>query len=219
MIDNEQSGSLETAKDAGQGPGGVVKRWLVELALADKEEKEWRKQAEQTINIARQAEKVDSQGVKKKNTFNILWANTETLRPAIYNSTPDADVRRRYRDADPTGKAAANVLERCLDYSIDSYDFDDVMLDAVDDYLLPGRAVTRVRYVPTFAAAKPMQPAADEEVNDGAEPEVAEPNPPQAGGNSVSAADGTDSEGSDEVVYEEVQCEHVHWDDFRRGPG
>lgn len=147
---NEDSATLETKEDAGKGQQGVVNRWLKALALADKQEKKWRKTGQQTVERYRQeGEEYDAfkQGQSK---FNILWSNTEVMRPALYHSTPKPDVRRRYRDEDPIGKEAATILERGLSFSIDSYDFDQVMTLAVIDLLLPGRAVTRVRYEPTI---------------------------------------------------------------------
>lgn len=137
-------GGLEKPEDAGKGEPGEVSRWLMELDLASKVEKDWRAASKRTIDRYRdEKERNDWQ-------FNILWANTEVLRPQLYNSTPKADVRRRFRDADKVGKIAAEILERALDYSLDSYDFDSVMETIVLDYVLPGRAVARVRFEPSF---------------------------------------------------------------------
>ena len=37
--------ALTTPADIEKSPAGVVKRWLAELAVADRVEKDWRKQA------------------------------------------------------------------------------------------------------------------------------------------------------------------------------
>lgn len=140
----EKSEALVEPKDAGKGPEGVVKRWLMEWHQAGEREKEWRPRATEVMKTYRG----DKSG---SNRFNILWSNTEILRPAVYNSTPRPDVRRRNRDADPTGKQVAEVLERSLAFCMDSYDFDHVINMAVLDDLLPGRGVTRVRYEPKFS--------------------------------------------------------------------
>src|SRR6267154_4240383 len=86
--------------------------WKKELQLASKREKEWRDAAEKVVKRYRAEE-------KKKGNVAILWSNTETLRPAIYNSRPNPDVRRRFRDADPVGKAVSEVLERSLMVMVD----------------------------------------------------------------------------------------------------
>lgn len=148
----------ETQEDFGKEPAGVVRRWKLELEYSDSQEKAWRKDAERVISRYRGEEyRTDSHdgGTRiKNNAFNILWSNTETLRPALYNSTPRPRVRRRFRQEDDIGKAVSEVLERALSYMVDSYDFDRTMGLALDDYLLPGRGVTRVRYVPTVEGSE-----------------------------------------------------------------
>jgi len=163
--EEEGGGTLERREDAGRGPAGVVKLWLMELELARKTEKKWRKRAAEVDKVRRG----DARMGKTGREFNILAANVETLRPSLYSATPKPDVRRRFRDKDPLGKMAALALERALAASCDLYDFDGVMEQAVLDYLLPGRAVTRVRYVPHFAEktgsdGQPYEAMAYEEV-------------------------------------------------------
>ncbi|HWT40955.1 MAG TPA: hypothetical protein VN081_06880 [Dongiaceae bacterium] len=179
-----QSGSYDSAAQIGESPTDIVKRWDLELSLADKEEKEWRKKAEAIIERYR--------GTKqKRNSFNILWSNTETMRQAIYNTLPTPDVRRRFRDDDPVGKVVSEVLERCADYAMDVYDFDHTIKMDVLDALLCGRGLSRVKYVPDI---------------EGLESDKSQGEPPE-------------QESMQRLAYERVMCEHVQWDDFRRGPG
>jgi len=63
-----------------------ARTWKKELQLAGKREKEWRDAAEKVVKRYRAED-------KKKGNVAILWSNTETLRPAIYNSRPNPDVR------------------------------------------------------------------------------------------------------------------------------
>jgi len=106
------------------------------------------------------------------NSFNILWTNTETLRQSVYNSLPQPDVRRRYQDEDPLGKAVSEVMTRALEFAQDTYDFDKVLQDDVLAMLLAGRAHSRVRYVPDIrsdeankdAEGKPYEEIAWEQV-------------------------------------------------------
>lgn len=160
-----EGGALERRSDAGKGAAGLVKLWLMELELARKVEKKWRKRAAEVDRIRRG----DAREGKRAKEFNILAANTEVLRPSLYSSTPKPDVRRRFRDKDPLGRVSALALERALAAACDLYDFDAVMEAAVLDYLLPGRAVSRVRYIPHFAEkmgqnGKPYEAKAYEEV-------------------------------------------------------
>lgn len=177
------AGSVETPADVGITPSGVCKRWALEIALAEKQRKDWKKDVEEALEIY-QAKK------RKANSFNILWANTETLRPAIYNSLPRPDVRKRFDDPDKAGAAAAEMLERALTYSLDVYGADGVFRMSALDAVLAGRAVARVRYVPAFSGS---------EESPGAE-----------------IVEGTQHE---EIESEQCVPEHVQWDDFLHGPG
>lgn len=138
-----QQGTVERAEDIGTTPRATVKRWLIELRIADKTEKDWRGEGGRVLARYRGES-------RKRNQFNILWSNTETLRPALYNSLPQPDVRRRFRDKDPLGKLASEIMDRCIQYAIDTTAFDTVIRAAILDMLLPGRGVTRVRYVPAW---------------------------------------------------------------------
>lgn len=143
------TGALERPKDAGEGAAGRVAYWRMELELASKAEEDWRKRVEQLMKLYRsQKERSRTVGLDEggKSRFNLLFSNTQTLSPALYNQQPNPDVRRRFRDADPVGKVVAEIIERALSYSMDAYDFDGTIRAAVLDYLLPGRAVARVRY-------------------------------------------------------------------------
>lgn len=184
--DSSSNGVLEQKKDAGLGERGEVRQWLLELTNAQNREKSWHKMAQDAIN---------RYSNKKQSQFNILWSNTEVLRPALYNSTPRPDVRRRYRDSDPTGKEIAQVMERALSFSLDSYDFDEVIGLAILDYLLSGRGVTRVKFEPSFEKVTP---------------------PPML---DLMTGQPIQQEPVDTLSYAETLCEHVSWDCFTHGPG
>src|SRR5690349_203643 len=82
--------------------------------------------------------------------MNLLWSIVQTLAPAIYGKTPEPIAERRYKDKDPVGRAASMILERALRYEMEPSGFDDAADLSVMDYLLPGRGVMWVRYVPQF---------------------------------------------------------------------
>jgi hypothetical protein len=202
------SGALETPDDAGKGESGLVARWNLEWDLSSKRDKAWRKRARKALDLYRdeEAEHQGSQDESRRQRFNILYSNTETLAPSLYNSVPKPDVRRRFRDKDALGKDVAEVIERALTYSNDAEDFDAIMEAAVKDYLLPGRAVTRIRYIPTFRTMTP-EPAIPMSPEESEEPPADEAQMPD------------DSEPYEELAFEECVCESVQWDMFRLGPG
>lgn len=177
-----QESSLEKADDLGKTPQAVARRWKLELRLADKRESSWRKKAGEIYKLYTPENPATS-------SFNILWTNTETLRQSVYNSLPQPDARRRYQDEDPLGKSVGEVLTRALEFAQDAYDFDAVLKGDVLSMLLPGRAVSRVRYVPDIQ---------------------------QIGGeDSPTDDDAQESEAYEEIAWEQVICERVQWDDFR----
>lgn len=202
---------VDTPEQMMNTPAGVVRRWKTEWDMATQRERDWREESEKVWRIYESAD-------RSGNSFNILWSNTETLRPAVYNSLPAPDVRRRFRDPDPVGKVASTCLERALTYSLDAYDFDHELTDVVLDVLLPGRGVARVKYEPVWrekaaaesdGQAKSAEPAATDAPSDSAEP--AEDS--SWLGEEEEAKETPDLELADEAVV----TEHVPWDKFRHG--
>lgn len=137
------SGEIEESKDMGSDGEALARRWMRELELADGHEDKWRKRAKKIVERYRDTDRDDD---KNTSRFNILYANVEVLKGVMYSRKPVPDVRRRFVDKDPVGREAATVLQRALSYSIDMYDFDDVMKSIVEDVLLPGRGIARVKY-------------------------------------------------------------------------
>jgi hypothetical protein len=123
-----------------------IKLWLSELQLSGKAEETWRRDVRNVLKIYRSEVFLGVDSNQRKETFNILWSNTETIRPALYSQPPKPDIRRRFRDKDVLGKHVSEVLERSVGYAVDGDDFSDCMKMAVLDYQLAGRPITRVRY-------------------------------------------------------------------------
>jgi hypothetical protein len=178
--------SLEKKEDLGKTPQAKARRWKLELKLADKRESAWRKKVSDIY-------KTYAPETAATNSFNILWTNTETLRQAVYNSLPEPQVRRRYTDADPLGKSVSEVLTRALEFAQETYDFDAVIKGDVLAMLLPGRSVSRVRYVPDIKQI--------------------------AGEDSEADDDTQESEAYEEIDWEQVVCERIQWDDLRISAG
>lgn len=188
MTDNATPvATYESKKEAEHGPD-FVKMWLDALQKSEAEEKEWRDKAEKAI------ETYSGKKSSKARSFNIFHSNVETICPAVYNSTPSPDVRRRYNDPDVIAKTTGDILERALEFSLDGYDFDDVIQSMIHDGEVAGRGVIRVRYEPTFG-----DPIIDPATKQPMLNEEGQPIP--------------------ELVYQEVTSDYVPWRYFRRGPG
>lgn len=138
----EESGQqIETERETLSEGVTLVELWLRKIKAQEEEEKDWRKDAQQAIEIYESDDKANIH-------FNILNSNVETLVPAVYNSTPVPDIRRRFGDADPIAKQVVDVSERLVSYSVDQYDLDAEIIAAVKAALVPGRGALRVRYTP-----------------------------------------------------------------------
>jgi hypothetical protein len=143
IAESGAANSLETPDELGGGQLALARRWKIELSLAQKRENSWQKKA-------REVYKTYTPENPRRNTFNVLWTNTETLRQSVYNSIPQPQCKRRYSDEDPLGFQVAKVLNRALEYTMDCSNFDATAQQLVLSMLLPGRAVGWVRYVPTI---------------------------------------------------------------------
>ena len=135
-----------------------VSKWLNRISKAREKEKNWRDRAKRCINIYRDddvvcASNFTTQGSSdndSESSFNILWANVETLLPALFSAVPKPDIRNRYLTQDKVAEAAGQIIERTLTYSLDLYNFARLMKAAIKDYLLTGRCVMRVRLIEEF---------------------------------------------------------------------
>lgn len=175
-----------TAVETGEAK---VQAWVKELDEARKREKKFRKDAVDVVKLF-EAEK------RQANQYNILYSNTETLAPSLYNATPRPVVQRRFKDEDPIGKLCAEVVQRSLEFLIDpgvqDYSaFDDLMKAATLEALVPGRGVTRFKYEAEFEKV----------------PGIPDP---------LTGVAGPDTE---RVKYETVCGEEVPWNRFLHGYG
>lgn len=178
-------------KEIEKNPVDAAGKWLSELKLAKREDEKWAKRGKKIVKRYRDERSGWSDNSKR---FNILWANVQTIMPALYGKTPRAQVERRYKDQDPVGRTAAQILERALQYEIDHYgDFDAAIKGAVLDRLLPGRGTAWVRF----------------ETKETETPEV---NELEEGGENVLMAE------TPEYEYECTPTDYVYWEDFRCSP-
>jgi hypothetical protein len=147
-MDNSNTATYESKSEAVQDERDFVKLWLDQIERSGADEKAWRSDAEKAE---------DTYGAKdgaRNREFNIFHANIETLVPALYNSTPIPDVRRRFQDKDPVGKVVSDIIERSLSFTVDTYDFDGMMVSSAKDSEIVDRGVARVRFKPTFGKAE-----------------------------------------------------------------
>lgn len=182
-------------------PQSEVEKWLQVVSGYDTEFKKWEARTTKILKRYRDDNRNGTTG-NESARFNILWANVQTLVPAVYAKLPSADVSRRFNDNDPIGRVASLLLERALDYEIEHYsDFRSCMRHAVEDRFLGGRGVGWIRYDPHIK--KQDIPEDGLEITD-VVPEEEGSKDPTAG----------DDEAPEEIAYECSPTDYVHWKDF-----
>lgn len=166
---------------------GEAARWKTEIRLYERETESFTIRGKK---ITKRFKDERTKGAEeRKNKFNILWSNVQTLQPALFAKNPVVNVERRFQSDDDVGRFASQVLERATSFFIDDKYF-DCLKEVVLDRLLPGRGTAWVRYLPKFA------PNSDITEEQQELPEV------------------TDDDLQDELVSEEIVFDYVHWQDF-----
>ena len=122
--------------------------WLDEIEKYQKASKDWRADAKKIIDRYRlERSNMQSQGnSSSRPTFNILWSNIQTMKPALFSRIPEIIAERRHRDRDPVGRIASEVIQRAANEEIERNGFKDSMDAVVLDVLLVGRGVPWVRF-------------------------------------------------------------------------
>lgn len=199
-------------------PEYVARRWIGELDLWSRSVSEWNKQGDKIVSRYRDERPATEKGDQR---FNVLWSNVQTLFPAIYSKPPKAMVERRFKDRDPVGRAASEILERCLDTEIETSGFHPTMKRAVLDRLLPGRGTVWVRYEPHIKTMAPEGSQEEEQAEEGpsADPYV-DDDPLHSEGTQTDEGMAMAGGGEPEE-YKDWEClkvDYVYWKDFSHNP-
>lgn len=193
----------------------ACRQWLSALEASERAQEKWIGRSDKISKRYMRAT------TSKFRRFSMLWSNTQTILPAVYARPPAPVVSRRFKDADPVGRAASEVLERALAYSVDKQDIDNTLRTAAFDYTLYSRGQVWERYVPTHGKpvtekVKVLQVTTaaglcyqDDEGKEYADGDVT----PDDEGNFHA------ERSFRPVVYEESVTDYVNWRDFGHGPG
>jgi hypothetical protein len=136
--------------DKGSLGASQVAAWLVEIDSQKQKEKAWRTEAAKIVQLY--------EGDRREQSpFNILYSNTDTLLPALYNNTPRPAVGRRYKDTDPLAAAVALTMNRTLSFCMDPNNGGDAEFDSLVEYsilqaLVPGRGIVRWKFDADYTA-------------------------------------------------------------------
>lgn len=144
----------KTPKDAMTAEGRTTRelgrKWIERVEAAGKYEKEWLDDAQKAQDAFTGYSTDTKDGSVRKSSepydFNILFANVETIVPAVINSPPVPDIRRRFGEDDPAAKTLAQIIERAIQVQIDDSKLQEELERAAQDGFLAGRGIPRVRF-------------------------------------------------------------------------
>ena len=111
---------------------GPTRYWQGELDKASQFERDWRERSMRVVERYRDERGSGTRG-PLSSRFNILWANTETLKGALFARMAQPDVRRRFPDPNPAARQVAILIERTLSYDLDIYDSARPLMAALED--------------------------------------------------------------------------------------
>lgn len=126
------------------------KYWLAEIEAAKARAQKWHKKGQKVLDRYRDERDAVNEGQRK---VNILWANTEVLKSALFAQLGNPDVRRAFPlpgQGNKVARTAALLLERSLTACSNFYDAEHEIECAVEDMLLPGRGQCWLEYEAEF---------------------------------------------------------------------
>lgn len=167
-----------------------AEHWLAQIARHERDTDKWVRRADTIIKRYRQDDVTAASAAR----MNILWANIQTLLPAVYARLPQPEVVRRWKDADPAGRVAAQILERALDYEVQHNDDYKIAVPcAIEDRLLVGRGTAWVRYEPDIERTTDVQITNDSD-------------------------DAGEQAPGERIINECAPVDYVNWRDFGHSP-
>lgn len=228
-------------------PGEALRKrgakWLERVEAAGKAEKKWLDDAKKAVQAY--TGETESHGtsvttdISGEYDFNILFSNVETIVPAVINSSPVPDIRRRFSDPDPIARIVSEVMERAIRVQVDDSRLQIEMEAAAQDAFLAGRGIVRIRYMSDIVGGEPTDEEIEDAADDGGDTSTgmdvdSEPEEDQPalgdGGDSVDqelpGLGGTSEIGSglnggppvETLANERICFEAVSWVDYRHGP-
>lgn len=150
MEDNTEAAEEKGPPANPQKDSKLFTRWDEKLKRSEEYFRDWFTDSKKIIGRYRGDRDVNVGEDERKPRYNMYWSNIETVKPALYARDPDPVVDRRFKDKDPVGLGAAQLLQRSLEFCVDNYPFGQSVKAARDDYLLTARGQCRVRYQPYF---------------------------------------------------------------------
>ena len=123
-------------------------KWGGRIARAERDYSEFCKAGDEVVSRYRLEAKMAMNNNKVwRDKYNILYSSTETIKPSLYAQTPKPEITSRKKDgATEEATLASVLLENSIEYAIEDLDYDEVINNCMNDYLLPGLGIAWIRY-------------------------------------------------------------------------
>lgn len=181
--------------------------WINQIDKVDTEQKRYLKRGRMIEKRYRdERNRAEEEGHRRSNS---LWANTQIIYPAIYGKQPLPIAERRFRDKDPIGRAASQIIERALRNDMETDHFHESVGNAVLDYLLSGKGVAWVRYEPEIGEGISLPIDGENDLRD-TQGDI-EPH-------DDSEEEEKLEETGDRIIKESAPVDYVPWEDFYMFP-
>lgn len=221
---NYKTAAAKQGKDSEKRKEGA--KWLDRIKAAGKLEKPWMDDAAKAVNAYTNSNKNEmdrADVLGSRYDFNILYANVETIVPAVINSPPVPDIRRRFNDPDPAARVVADLMERAIRVQIDDSRMQIELEGAAQDAFLAGRGIIRIRFKSNIVGTK--DEPTDDEIIEAESSRADGEGEPDAVADAYSSYDQsgdaqTPVSGvpSERIEDECIPVEAVAWNDYRHGP-
>lgn len=192
------SATIESLDDFKDDKAGDWSRWQAEFDASNKASKKWRKQGNRTVSRYSGSRRGGEEDSTPGLSLNLFWSNINTVQSMMFGKLPEISISRINEDFnDDPARVAGMMLQRMLssDIGTPNDQYSESLKQNLEDRLLPGLGVSRVRY------------EFDEE-----EVDVAPVFDQQTGQQLQPASKQT------EIVDERAPLDYVHWRDFAWGP-
>ena len=162
-----ETGSISSKKAEREKATTLRDMWAKELDASGKRLKKFHEKGTKIDQRYRADNKADEKSSFSR--LNLFHSNTKTLLNMLYGSVPKVEVSRKYADSnDDVARVAATILERMIncELEVNGAEIDHVLKSVVQDRLLPGMGVARVRYEVDITTTAIINEAGEEEEQD-----------------------------------------------------
>lgn len=143
-MDAEQPTFADTLEDVNEPKSSAVLLQAIRDAYTAFQT--WLNECERIDKVFSRARSVGGVSTYQDPDFDLFWASTEILKPAVYARPPVPVVSTRFSIRDPFLDQVSEILERAIATSLDQTGMDDVMQGARDDLIMSGRGVAWVSF-------------------------------------------------------------------------